>query len=187
MDTSLRITPARAGTTRYWQGSADRHEDHPRSRGNNPGCPGVPLTPSGSPPLAREQRCTGRSMHRADRITPARAGTTPLNGSQCRQRRDHPRSRGNNENTRFTALEARGSPPLAREQQDELDEEIKAIGITPARAGTTVPVGFTTWPMQDHPRSRGNNRHVFILPRSQSGSPPLAREQPRDCCCPVQS
>ena len=34
---SIRITPARAGTTRSMTTTAERSRDHPRSRGNNPG------------------------------------------------------------------------------------------------------------------------------------------------------
>ena len=91
--------------------------------------------------------------------------------------RDHPRSRGNNCEMTDTYGLVVGSPPLAREQPPHADDRKKAIGITPARAGTTFALQYTEWKDRDHPRSRGNNINLHLLPALGLGSPPLAREQ----------
>ena len=71
----------------------------------------------------------------------------------------------------------RGSPPLAREQRLRGRRRFLAMGITPARAGTTEPDKQRLHEQEDHPRSRGNN-HICSNPsNAQPGSPPLAREQ----------
>ena len=74
--TGIRITPARAGTTRPRRQLLRRPEDHPRSRGNNHEIQTVAGRHSGSPPLAREQLPVSEEFVFHTRITPARAGTT---------------------------------------------------------------------------------------------------------------
>ena len=97
--TRLRITPAHAGTTQYEEGKTYETEDHPRSRGNH-GLEGwqrknIP----GSPPLTREPLECEPSPHSVHRITPAHAGTTNKKTRRRIQMQDHPRSRGNHENS----------------------------------------------------------------------------------------
>ena len=133
-----RITPARAGTTTSGEGFQSYRQDHPRSRGNNSepdaGCPGR----GGSPPLAREQQPYVSIKLSTIGITPARAGTTRPRHDRIEPERDHPRSRGNNFAEVAGADVVAGSPPLAREQPDADHCDQSAVGITPARAGTTL-------------------------------------------------
>ena len=113
----LRITPARAGTTRGSNTTRKHWRDHPRSRGNyvdyKPG--GAVL--AGSPPLARELLNEENILAFVLGITPARAGTTYNHHLICEFRQDHPRSRGNYPSHFFSSSPGLGSPPLARELQ----------------------------------------------------------------------
>ena len=92
----------------------------------------------GSPPLTRGQ-LRGIDMRYDDvRITPAHAGTTEYQPYREDRGEDHPRSRGDNDNTYSDVVNGVGSPPLTRGQLF-----IKGIyqchfGITPAHAGTTL-------------------------------------------------
>ena len=69
------------------------------------------------------------------RITPARAGKS-LEWSLLQfRRRDHPRTRGEKDETRNNALVTLGSPPHARGKAEHGKEIKVSGGITPARAG----------------------------------------------------
>ena len=90
-------------------------------------------------------------------------------------RRDHPRSRGEQDKTGVCMGKHTGSPPLARGTAS-LDEHIDHLpGITPARAGNSIPpivfLNYTT----DHPRSRGEQNYSSLSQQVSGGSPPLAR------------
>ena len=139
---AARITPARAGTTSFVVVIIPIKEDHPRSRGNNPGLFIINPITNGSPPLAREQPVRRCGISRPGRITPARAGTTQHGSLRQLFHQDHPRSRGNNYIVVQCIIMIAGSPPLAREQLliDIVDP--RRSGITPARAGTTFRRSF---------------------------------------------
>ena len=92
---------------------------------------------SGSPPLAREQLLFSPQAFLCIGITPARAGTTADHSGQFHECEDHPRSRGNNAVLAEEFRPYPGSPPLAREQLQEMGGWKSNYGITPARAGTT--------------------------------------------------
>ena len=82
-----------------------------------------------------------------------------------------------------------GSPPLAREILDGIDLAKRHVGITPACAGNTTILTWTTGTWEDHPRLRGkyiayecDKKHIWE-------SPPLAREirsQGWRSACPVR-
>ena len=72
-----------------------------------------------------------------------------------------------------------GSPPLAREQLNQIARVRFRARITPARAGTTLYAPDLIPPSADHPRSRGNNSLSVLIASYIFGSPPLAREQPK--------
>ena len=114
---SIRITPARAGTTRLGVINIEGKEDHPRSRGNNRIVGATEHALLGSPPLAREQPIIHQKLFPAGGITPARAGTTSRTIVGMSFSQDHPRSRGNNKSELTKLGRKLGSPPLAREQQ----------------------------------------------------------------------
>ena len=74
--TWLRITPAHAGKTISVQTPCYQLREHPRLRGKDAySCPNHFFMP-GSPPLARERRCSRWCFFSGSRITPAGAGKT---------------------------------------------------------------------------------------------------------------
>ncbi len=154
----VRITPARAGSTRVASVSSSRM--------------------TGSPPLARGALVAEQAGLAGAGITPARAGSTGRSACRAAPSRDHPRSRGEHNAVVTTALRRTGSPPLARGARGGLPARVRRRWITPARAGSTARSGRAGAPSRDHPRSRGEHdvdaqqREVF------GGSPPLARGAP---------
>ena len=130
----------------------------------------------GSPPLAREPPNAAILQFTPPRITPARAGTTPLRHVSAIVKQDHPRSRGNHAFLAIWKTPVTGSPPLAREPPKHTTKVLKLDGITPARAGTTLSDSKPLTLEQDHPRSRGNHLSLRSYSRHNQGSPPLARE-----------
>ena len=169
------ITPARAGSTPPLPGKVNLGGDHPRSRGEHRAEWGARQINGGSPPLAR-----GALRYRiggpvTERITPARAGSTPARTSPRSRPADHPRSRGEHSTTRDTTGAVLGSPPLARGAQDVGIELVAGGGITPARAGSTGRGDRTGRGWRDHPRSRGEHFTFYPPEGGRYGSPPLAR------------
>ena len=55
-----------------------------------------------------------------------------------------------------------GSPPLARERQDEVRARLRHAGITPACAGKTFRVPARKGNLRDHPRLRGKDSTMRI-------------------------
>ena len=169
------IIPARAGFTSVRAAPAAYGQDHPRSRGvyrrSSRRFPGPP----GSSPLARGLRCNVRRRARDGGIIPARAGFTRALAHPPGQSPDHPRSRGVYSSSTMNDSPTPGSSPLARGLRQSRYNNMRAVGIIPARAG------FTSVPLQqheggrDHPRSRG----VYMLETAPApafwGSSPLAR------------
>ena len=171
----LGITPARAGTTILLIPARPLCRDHPRSRGDHSTRFSRMLRISGSPPLAR-----GPPFRDAERapevgITPARAGTTHIPNLSEKQKRDHPRSRGDHKFLMPPLACIPGSPPLARGPQTDKSVATCHLGITPARAGTTKWGCLRGTRTQDHPRSRGDHCQVLWYLMVTEGSPPLAR------------
>ena len=133
------ITPARAGKTRCGRVLRLRWQDHPRSCGKDR-WPVVGLMASlGSPPLVRERHKNYYPEPYNDRITPARAGKTAGCTVWPGMHRDHPRSCGKDDWENLPIRRNGGSPPLVRERP--LGPSILPVyrGITPARAGKTLP------------------------------------------------
>ena len=73
---SVRITPARVGTTETVFLSVSVHQDHPRSRGDHIESAILKCGLKGSPPLARGPQGSLLDHLQPVGITPARAGTT---------------------------------------------------------------------------------------------------------------
>ena len=156
----------------------EREEDHPRSRGVYTIQPTVQSSPMGSSPLARGlPRNHGRRVPGA-RIIPARAGFTHRGQRECRDRRDHPRSRGVYARAALTRRSLRGSSPLARGLQEGGLLGVHLGGIIPARAGFTRTAPGRERAGGDHPRSRGVYEEAARKTRPKAGSSPLARGLP---------
>ena len=149
--------------------------DHPRSRGEN--FLGVePLQfRGGSSPLTR-----GKPEHVEARglevgIIPAHAGKTSRVGLIASRRRDHPRSRGENDNVTRMRVPIGGSSPLTRGKHTAGAAGGRRGGIIPAHAGKTCRPGPDPGRPRDHPRSRGENRDRRGDRDRGPGSSPLTR------------
>ncbi len=175
-----RFTPARAGSTARRNARARRTAVHPRSRGKHSRMWLRSSARFGSPPLAREAPRHRRGGHPRDRFTPARAGSTPPRRHAVPGVAVHPRSRGKHGAEERAGPADGGSPPLAREALADVVAEFGEVRFTPARAGSTAASARRSPARSVHPRSRG--KHAAASPRSPrgGGSPPLAREAPRN-------
>ncbi len=170
-----RLTPARAGTTPPTGGRCSSLTAHPRSRGDHrPRAPGR-MGRHGSPPLARGPPTPSAGSYGTTRLTPARAGTTPVGVVAGSVATAHPRSRGDHPTPRRGSRGRSGSPPLAWGPRLLRRRMIVATRLTPARAGTTPRNRGSRCRGPAHPRSRGDHRPTAVHPDPTRGSPPLAR------------
>ena len=76
-------------------------------------------------------------------------------------KRAHPRSRGENQWSRWFAVSHRGSSPLTRGKHDPRHHDQDQTGLIPAHAGKTTGQTAGQGGAEAHPRSRGEN---VILP-----------------------
>ena len=90
-------------------------------------------------------------------------------------RSDHPRMRGEDEDTVLYRNMEAGSPPHARGRLLRGVLSDVGGGITPACAGKTPPPPGQTSQEQDHPRMRGEDASMFCIDAELLGSPPHAR------------
>ena len=169
------ITPAHAGTTAVIVGGVSDLEDHPRSRGDHCDEYSPIGRPFGSPPLTRGPRRSPARGYDKIRITPAHAGTTKGLLPVLKSSRDHPRSRGDHIQRIAINCGIIGSPPLTRGPRPLDDPGPRTVGITPAHAGTTLSVKWSTAVVEDHPRSRGDHSRMEPPSLPTRGSPPLTR------------
>ena len=108
------ITPACAGNTYKPYIIKAPGRDHPRLRGEYDVQRFVWISELGSPPLARGILLNRNPVIIQIRITPACAGNTCYQTVTVTARRDHPRLRGEYEDTGVMVSNYQGSPPLAR-------------------------------------------------------------------------
>ena len=133
---------------------------------------------AGSSPLARGPlQCAPKRIAKSGLI-PARAGTTCTRRLRSRWCGAHPRSRGDHMGPPSRARSLPGSSPLARGPLRPIARDTRAVGLIPARAGTTYSRGGGRVAPGAHPRSRGDhfNRHSSL--NNALGSSPLARGPP---------
>ena len=156
----LRITPARAGKTKYTCPTNRIARDHPRSCGKDLFKMPIELCLVGSPPLVRERLAFCVDYYTCKRITPARAGKTssPLTSSILVW--DHPRSCGKDHLIVHCVGDTPGSPPLVRERRKKQTYYPYQLRITPARAGKTTRGFNPVFRLQDHPRSCGKDVQI---------------------------
>ena len=128
-----------------------------------------------SAPHARgRQECPCCTLGSA-RITPACAGKTPVLEEPVKNKRHHPRMRGEDSDVGSNGEPDRGSPPHARGRLVEAVAAILRGRITPACAGKTRWTLIAGFSESDHPRMRGEDS-IGSRPRKDStGSPPHAR------------
>ena len=173
------LIPARAGTTKNSHGLHCKIRAHPRSRGDHCYRPAILRMGEGSSPLARGPRVEAAKAGEVYGLIPARAGTTIIMTTSSQKERAHPRSRGDHVICAVQASLCRGSSPLARGPHTTGLFASCALGLIPARAGTTYLAADTAHTARAHPRSRGDHAVTTILTTALAGSSPLARG-PRD-------
>ena len=90
-------------------------------------------------------------------------------------RSDHPRSRGEYQDSLFSEPSDVGSSPLSRGIHNAGRKDVPFVRIIPALAGNTGPNGTSNRSCTDHPRSRGEyHPGKFSIPDGK-GSSPLSR------------
>ena len=136
----------------------------------------------GSPPRVRGKELGFSIFLYNIGITPACAGKSLRQAPQHHRPWDHPRVRGEKQETYCKAPLARGSPPRARGKVHTLAQSIGLPGITPACAGKRVfPPGCLCSP-RDHPRVRGEKHLSGSVYKANGGSPPRARGKAEGNC-----
>ena len=111
---SLRIIPADAGNTCPIRAAVRRDRDHPRGCGEHPLGLTSAMTTSGSSPRMRGTQRIQCLIELGERIIPADAGNTRLQGWGPPSRRDHPRGCGEHRCWTAPLLRSRGSSPRMR-------------------------------------------------------------------------
>ena len=108
------ITPARAGKRAGIACGTSQRRDHPRACGEKKLAARTMRAITGSPPRVRGKGKGGKEKVCILRITPARAGKSPLpaRGNSCLG--DHPRACGEKIREQLRKLNAQGSPPRMR-------------------------------------------------------------------------
>ena len=89
--------------------------------------------------------------------------------------KDHPRACGENSFVKFPSKMSLGSPPRVRGKLYLLRDSLDRIGITPARAGKTLPAPVCIRRRRDHPRACGENVTNSGTAGAAVGSPPRVR------------
>ena len=87
----------------------------------------------------------------------------------------HPHSRWENSTNASMICPAIGSSPLTRGKRQKVHARNPGVGLIPAHAGKTLPLGATLPGRTAHPRSCGENIDAWELPERHVGSSPLTR------------
>ena len=89
--------------------------------------------------------------------------------------RDHPRVGGEKNITKETPTDAEGSPPRRRGKDRFLATQSLVLRITPAWAGKSSPLDYTSNLHTDHPRVGGEKFYNWCHLAQYLGSPPHGR------------
>ena len=147
--------PACAGSSRTHTRRCPARRDHPRVRGEQPDRALRLAGQRGPSPRARGAgRQRGPHRHRPGTI-PACAGSRARQQRQLLRRRDHPRVRGEQSESRNAGISALGPSPRARGAGSNSAVTVPPRGTIPACAGSSCSF-FVSFPTAtDHPRVRG--------------------------------
>ena len=132
-----RIIPAYAGSTGGTAARAAVLEDHPRIRGEHAGLDVNHRSDGGSSPHTRGARRRSSPASAVPRIIPAYAGSTPTRAAGLSIWRDHPRIRGEHQETPGANAWGLGSSPHTRGALHAEHCAVRVTGIIPAYAGST--------------------------------------------------
>ena len=108
-------------------------------------------------------------------IIPAYAGSTTTARSSCTGRPDHPRIRGEHDQTFFAGGALEGSSPHTRGALVVGVAEVTVVRIIPAYAGSTGVDGVGGHGVPDHPRIRGEHVGYTEHEPGSLGSSPHTR------------
>ena len=134
------ITPAHAGKSALCAVTACHQRDHPRPCGEKLMRGWFYNGDAGSPPPMRGKVNADNVKQFVDRITPAHAGKSTLDGVSGTDAADHPRPCGEKTiNLRITPR-TKGSPPPMRGKGLAPCASNGRLGITPAHAGKRVHI-----------------------------------------------
>ena len=157
VDVLAGIIPAYAGSTSASPAAASGRGDHPRIRGEHQRVVYGDADAAGSSPHTRGARRDAGLLCALEGIIPAYAGSTRPEWMKNVFPQDHPRIRGEH----HTALAERrlplGSSPHTRGALTSNGELVRAFGIIPAYAGSTVAIAWAATLPPDHPRIRGEH------------------------------
>jgi len=109
------------------------------------------------------------------RITPAPAGSTMHKANHPGTEQDHPRACGEHLTSRCIIVAVVGSPPRLRGALEYEGRQVRAVGITPAPAGSTTCVASSSLSIEDHPRACGEHATLLFRANVRIGSPPRLR------------
>ena len=157
-----RIIPAYAGSTLRRARLRRLSWDHPRIRGEHSQAAAIEATSPGSSPHTRGAQPPHRRRRQGRGIIPAYAGSTTLPSPARRPGRDHPRIRGEHVFMSWVSAPALGSSPHTRGARRWRCAGVRARGIIPAYAGSTLNVKFPRGWCRDHPRIRGEHYQVGV-------------------------
>ena len=152
-----RLIPAHAGKTAGLQRSPRHRGAHPRSRGENWAAHTSVGFPDDSSPLTRGKLESLLRSTRNGGLIPAHAGKTVNQSTRRPPSAAHPRSRGENRQSRHSNALTGGSSPLTRGKHVAHRVERREIGLIPAHAGKTRDGVLKSMSIGAHPRSRGEN------------------------------
>ena len=131
------LIPAHAGKTAPKSPTSRPARAHPHSRGENQTSSHIWLPKTGSSPLIRgKHRLRARVREHAGFI-PAHAGKTWRSSCQWCWWGAHPRSRGENTLSFFSASSSLGSSPLTRGKRFPPRDRAYTDGLIPTHAGKT--------------------------------------------------
>ena len=108
-------------------------------------------------------------------ITPAWAGKSRTSTGSCHFWEDHPRMGGEKPVAMHSLTTKAGSPPRGRGKDRFLATQSLVLRITPAWAGKSSPLDYTSNLHTDHPRVGGEKEHRVLWCTHPNGSPPRRR------------
>ena len=178
---SNRLTPACAGSTRWWTPRRWSPSTHPRVCGEH-----ATITPhancrNDSPPRVRGARPPTLARRAPRRLTPACAGSTPRRCTRSSWRPTHPRVCGEHLDAAARHLLMFDSPPRVRGAPGRSATRPAGHRLTPACAGSTRRPRQSVRLRPTHPRVCGEHLTHPRRRAQPTDSPPRVRGAPRSC------
>ena len=169
------IIPARAGSRGGLLLLDAVEEDHPRACGEQRAKLRHKVDKGGSSPRVRGAVFPLIGSTTAARIIPARAGSSIWSGRPLTHHTDHPRACGEQFGFPVGGIKKSGSSPRVRGAADTTRQNLPALRIIPARAGSRIPVIVGTNHLKDHPRACGEQVTFLAGINTLMGSSPRVR------------